>query len=67
MAKKKLKKLKVVKFSPDTKLHIETLIQRLFDVVEEVEDSSKGIITFAEIIGSLEIVKNSLINKNMEE
>ncbi len=66
MAKKKAKALKVVKFSPETKLHVGTLMERVLDVVEDFYVNSKEFISIAEVVGTLELAKQQFIDENRE-
>jgi len=50
--------MNVIKFSPDSKPQLATLYERLMRAVEESRDTN---ITFAEVIGILELVKHDLM------
>ena len=51
--------LKVVPLDPDAKPHVGTLEERIYNMCYEYSQEER--VTFAEIIGTLEIVKHDLI------
>ena len=57
MKKKRKVKLSVVPISPKRKLHCGSLYSSLDTCIETFLENSKGIVTKAEIIGVLEMLK----------